>query len=285
MTFYEITMKIVPDDGVKLFTGVMKVESNNTISEFYQTPGNIPILDTTSVIGTIPNNPTYTVGTGFGSGGIYLTTVGNIRTDVDATVYVIYNFGGLVKSNSETDITSTIVSITVVSGCFNEGTKILCLNNKKEEYVPIEQLRKGDVVKSYKYGYRKIELIGKNKMINNSTNFRQCMYTMKKTDTNELIEDLTVTGGHSILVDDLGENKELNEQLLNGQQMIEDKYLLLSAVSNKFEKVTDTNEYTYYHFILENNGNDEERFGVWANGVLTETPNKNFFVSCGLILL
>ena len=40
------------------------------------------------------------------------------------------------------------------------------------------------------------------------------MYKMEKTETNGLIEDLIVTGGHSILVDDLGEQKELNEQMI-----------------------------------------------------------------------
>jgi hypothetical protein len=60
--------------------------------------------------------------------------------------------------------------------------------------------------------------------------------------------------------------------------MIEDKYLLLAAASDKFEKVINTDTYTYYHFVLENNGNDDEQFGVWANGVLTETMSKNFFL-------
>ena len=65
--------------------------------------------------------------------------------------------------------------------CFNEGTKILCLNKKfEEEYIPIENLRKGDLVKSYKHGYRKIELIGKNPMINNPEKFNECMYKMEK---------------------------------------------------------------------------------------------------------
>ena len=42
--------------------------------------------------------------------------------------------------------------------CFNKGTKILCLNkNFEEEYIPIENLNKNDLVKSYKNGYRKID--------------------------------------------------------------------------------------------------------------------------------
>jgi len=162
--------------------------------------------------------------------------------------------------------------------CFNEGTKILCLNkNLEEEYIPIENLRKGDLVKSYKHGYRKIDLIGKNPMINNPERFNECMYKMEKTDDTGLIEDLIVTGGHSILVDDLGVLKEENDKIFGSTPMIDDKYLLLSAVSKDFKKLENTNLYTYYHFILENNGNDDERFGVWANGILTETPSKNQF--------
>jgi hypothetical protein len=164
--------------------------------------------------------------------------------------------------------------------CFNEGTKILCLNKQlEEEYVAIENLRKGDFVKSYKHGYRRIDLIGKNVMMNNPELFVSCMYKMKKTDENGLLEDLIVTGAHSILVDDLGSFKEENEKLFNGKTYkIDDKYLLMAAVSSDFEKIEGTDKYTYYHFILENNGNNDERFGVWANGVLSETPSKDFYI-------
>lgn len=174
-------------------------------------------------------------------------------------------------------------NITPVSepSCFNEGTKILCLNNNfEEEYIPIEYLQKGHLVKSYKHGYRKIDLIGNNPMINNPENFCGCMYKMEKTYDNGLIEDLILTGGHSILVDDLGSFKEENDKLFGSSQMIDDKYLLLSSVSDKFVKLDNTNLYTYYHFILENNGNDDdERFGVWANGILVETPTKKQFTN------
>ena len=56
--------------------------------------------------------------------------------------------------------------------------------------------------------------------------------------------------------------------------------LLLSAVSDQFVKLDNTDPYIYYHFILENNGNDDDdRFGVWANGILVETPTKKQFTN------
>jgi hypothetical protein len=107
---------------------------------------------------------------------------------------------------------------------------------------------------------------------------------MAKTPSNGLIDDLIVTGYHSILVDDLGEHKELNDQRL-GSQIIDGKHLLLASVSKDFIKINDEKPYTYYHFIVENNGDNNERFGVWANGVLTETPSKNTFLGKNFILL
>jgi hypothetical protein len=100
---------------------------------------------------------------------------------------------------------------------------------------------------------------------------------MVKTEENELIEDLIVTGGHAILVDDLGEYEEKNEELL-GDIKIDDKYLLLCSLSDKFEKIVDNEIYEYYHLSLENDNNNDRRFGIWANGILTETVSKNQFL-------
>jgi hypothetical protein len=199
---------------------------------------------------------------------------------------VIYKSGTFWEANLRSLSGFAVLNNKDTNACFNEGTKILCLNKKfEEEYIPIENLRKGDLVKSYKHGYRKIELIGTHHMINNPNKILECMYKMEKTNENGLIEDLIVTGGHSILVDDLGENKDENEKIFKGTQIIDDKYLLLSCVSKDFKKLENNNLYNYYHFVLENSGNNEERYGVWANGILTETPSKNFFISAIDILL
>ena len=199
-------------------------------------------------------------------------------------------------TNSFNDLSSTWKTIstyyrTVITSpeptCFNEGTKILCLNKYlDEEYIPVEKLEKGVFVKTYNHGYRKIDLIGKNTMKNNPNKFTDCMYKMKKTPENELVEDLIITGGHSILVDDLLEYKEENDEKFYGRTpKIDNKYLLLAAVSRDFIKLEDTNIYTYYHFTLENDGDDDERFGVWANGILADTPSKNDFLKNNYILL
>ena len=177
----------------------------------------------------------------------------------------------------------TIVTIYlyVSPACYNKGTKILCLNKQfEEEYLPIENFKKGDIVKTYKHGYRKITAISSSAIINNPNMWNHCMYKMVKTEQNGLLEDLIVTGNHTILVDDLVNYKKKNDILFLGKTpKIDDKYLLLAAVSNNFKKIEDVKLYTYYHFILENNGDDEQRFGVWANGMLSETPSKTFFIN------
>jgi hypothetical protein len=82
-----------------------------------------------------------------------------------------------------------------------------------------------------------------------------------------------------LLVDDLGEYKAENDRIFGGiTHQMEDKYLLLSCVSNDFVKLDNKDVYTYYHLLVKNNGDNDERFGVWANGLLMETPSKNYCI-------
>lgn len=164
--------------------------------------------------------------------------------------------------------------------CFDESTEILCLNENLEEvYVPISQLTKGHMVKSFGHGYRKIDYIHKGTLINNVNDFRSCMFVLPKNET--MTKDLIVTGGHSILVDTMTEKENAkNLEFFGGNKFeIDSKHLLLASASSKFTPLQDTNVHTYYHFILENDGDDNVRYGVWANGVLTETPSKFFFLN------
>ena len=174
----------------------------------------------------------------------------------------------------------TTTSFTYDANCFNKGTKILCLNkNFKDEYVAIENLTKGDMVKSYKHGYRAIAGIISGTIKNNPVSYLSSMYKMLKTEENGLLEDLIITGGHALLVDDLGEQTEKNCKMYNNCTFkIDDKFMLLSGACTDFNVLEDTDTYTYYHFYLENDGDDTQRFGVWANNLLVETPNKEYFL-------
>jgi hypothetical protein len=167
-----------------------------------------------------------------------------------------------------------------VSGiaCFNRDTKILVLNNNLEEvYVAIQNLRIGDKVKTYLHGYKQIKKIGKGQLLNDPTIPEHCMFKMEKTDTNGLIEDLIVTGGHGIMVDELTESQTNIQENKKFNQTIDDKTLLLASFSDDFQAVINTDVYTYYHFMLENDGDRDKRYGVYANGLLVETPSENFY--------
>jgi len=217
------------------------------------------------------------------------TTDGVTFTDTRVTIfpniypvspyYILTNNGNNVVIPSNDMSNEYDVSLQFTNAlCFNEGTKILCMNQQLEdEYVPIEHLQIGDFVKTYKHGYRKVSKTIQGFLINNPKKWNMCMYKMAKTESNGLIEDLIVTGGHSLLVDSLSDAEIAKYKEMGiphfANETIDKKHLVLSCVSDQFTPMPDNKCYKYYHLLLENNDDEEERFGIWANGVLTETPN------------
>ena len=161
--------------------------------------------------------------------------------------------------------------------CFNKGTQILSVDN---QYIPIENLKKGDLVKIYKsdgsHVYKKVDLIGYNTMINDPLKNNRCMYRMIKTKKNKLIDDLLITGYHSVLIDNFRHLK--NEP----SHKIEDKCLRYAFMCSDFVPENNTNTYTYYHLTLESEDEDE-RFGIYANGLLVETTCKKYFEKATLL--
>jgi len=181
----------------------------------------------------------------------------------------------------------SLVSVSVLQGitstlaCFLIGTKILCLNKDLEEvYIPIEDLNDEYLIKTYLHGYKKIKSIGKSVITNNPNDMNFCMFKLNSKD--DLMDDLYITGGHSILVDDLNEY-EIKEHLLKWPELkkIDDKNLLLAGLSDKFEKICDTNEYEVYHIVCEDEGDENKQYGIYANGILAESISdlnfKQFF--------
>jgi len=206
---------------------------------------------------------------------LWATTIGN--ETLNNTGYIIS------PSNvAQQNVVFNIIPLSSDPSCFNYNTKILSLTKYLEEkYIPIQDLQKGDYIKTYLHGYKKIDCIGSNDMINNinKNELYACMYVMKKSTKNELIEDLIITGSHSILVDNLTKEEAEKQDNLKFNVKIDNKYLLLACVSNKFIKLEELQLYTYYHFTLENDGDDNKRYGVWSNGILSEIPSKNQFIT------
>ena len=134
----------------------------------------------------------------------------------------------------------------------------------------------GDFVKSYLQGYRKVSRVIKGSFVNNPKDdgAANCMYIMKKTQDNGLIEDLTLTRNHGVLVEKLTEDEEKKVDK-NNLPIIDGLLSIITAQSDTFEKVMDSNVYKYYHFSLDGDGDNDRRFGVYANGVLVETPSNN----------
>lgn len=153
------------------------------------------------------------------------------------------------------------------SVCYLMGTNILCFIDNVEIYIPIENIRKGTLVKTYNHGYIPVKLIGKRNMINDPSMSHNCLYKMKETG-------LTITGGHFILVDELPQSLKLKYDFYNENHKIEDKYILIACDSDLFDPVINRNEYTVYHLCLESESNTNH-YGIYAEGVLSESTSEN----------
>ena len=151
--------------------------------------------------------------------------------------------------------------------CFDESTKILCLRDDKEEQVLVSELKEGDLVVTYKHGALPILKIGKATLLFNSNpDYRQTMYRLKKTD--EMIDDLLVTGRHGILLDDWSTHVTEESRSHEPHTKIDDKVLLSAGYCNLFTAEKEPKTHTIYHFALEG---EQRRYGIYANGALMET--------------
>ena len=156
--------------------------------------------------------------------------------------------------------------------CFKKGTKILSEN---DVYIPIEELKIGDLVKTYKHGYQKIIGIANSRLCDYPRNTLNQLYTYSREKNPELIEDLHLTGGHSLLLDTLTEEESNSMNQIHwpdDEYMVEDKYKLLAHLSHDICIAAEQNV-DIYHFTLEppENARLSYVYGVYANGVLAES--------------
>jgi hypothetical protein len=137
-------------------------------------------------------------------------------------------------------------------------------------------------VKTHKHGYKKVKYLIKTKMINSSKKTINKLYVMRKTEKNELIEDLYVTGSHALLKDELSEKEEKRmDNLLtifkdvNYEKMIDDKHKVLACFDKRFEECNEEGYFNIYHIVLEDENGIYNNYGIYANGILAESTMEN----------
>jgi hypothetical protein len=164
--------------------------------------------------------------------------------------------------------------------CFKEGTKILCKINNSEVYIPIEYIEEDTLVKTYKHGFKKCKLNVREKMVNTVAHSVNNLYCLSKNNNSNLIEDLYITGSHSMLYSMLSiRNKQAMYHLIKTYNTtfdikintkIDDKYKLIAYYDKSFKEVRKEMTTFIHHLVLENE-NKNLNYGIYANGVLTES--------------
>jgi hypothetical protein len=182
----------------------------------------------------------------------------------------------------QTNPTTKIIAYMSIDGppssqvvCFKEGSKIL--TNKG--YIPIENLRKGDLVKTLIHDYKAIDMIGKSEIYHPALQERihDQLYKCSQSKYPEIFEPLIITGHHSILVNDFvsDEQREKTRKELGRIFITDDNYRLPACVDERASVYETPGNYTIYHLALEND-NYYMNYGIYANGLLVETCSKRY---------
>ena len=162
--------------------------------------------------------------------------------------------------------------------CFMRGTQILCYRAEEEVYLPIEDLRKGDLVKTFRNGYLPIHMIGTSSLSNPGDDERTTgrLYKCSKELYPGLFDDLYITGCHSILVPALTEDQWENTKDMLGDVYITDNHFRLMACLDEKAQPFQKNAFIdIFHIALENE-DYYMNYGVYANGLLVETCSKRY---------
>lgn len=266
------------------------IGSNNNYIMKYDNNGNLinQYFITTLVPGyfinfSINNNYFYTLEYENSSGKSYLRKY-NINGNYIETIYTFIGTSSGITFDSNNNLYITQNNSVLKSSstppptpiCFHEDTLILSVTDKfDEKYIPIKNLKKGDLIKTYRHGYKKIEILGKSTIFNSGDNQRikDRLYLCKKDNYENLFQDLIITGCHSILVDKLTDeqhNKIMN--ILGDIYVTDGKNRLLSCVDEKSIPFEKEGTFTIYHIALEHE-NIYCNYGIYANGLLVESTS------------
>jgi hypothetical protein len=171
--------------------------------------------------------------------------------------------------------------------CFLEGTKILVQSEKGEDgYLPIEDIKAGDKVWTYQWGYIPVAKNGYLVLDYQKTNPNKGnrLYSYSTETLDGLLEELVLTGYHSVLVPYFTDKQREETRKLFGKIYITDKLARLAVcLDERAQLYEKEGQYKVYHLALENE-DYYTNYGILANGMLTETTSLRMFEEGGFII-
>jgi hypothetical protein len=170
--------------------------------------------------------------------------------------------------------------------CLLENTEIETISG----YVKIQDIKKGDLIKTQSGKYKPILHLGSGSIdLNYKNNEFETRVVLKDTfGKNQPIQDLYMTRMHALLfsgeIENLtNERYEKEKKYYENILKIEGYNKLLALHCNKCEytnfkemQVKFNGKSNYYNIVLVSN-DDNEEFGIFAEGILVETCSKNWF--------
>ena len=189
--------------------------------------------------------------------------------DSEGSFYTV----NMVTTNGVSNSQIIKVFTPAVIACFKEDS--LILTNKG--YCPVQDLRKGDLIKTMNHEFLPINMIGCREINHLATDehIKDQLYKCSKEEYPQLVEDLILTGCHSILVNEfssLEERKKVKE-MNGGLFRTENVFRLPACLDNRACVYEIKGKYKVYHLALEN-VNDYSNYGIYANGLLVESCSK-----------
>uniref|UniRef100_A0A6C0JF28 Hedgehog/Intein (Hint) domain-containing protein n=1 Tax=viral metagenome TaxID=1070528 RepID=A0A6C0JF28_9ZZZZ len=277
-TRYYIRLTL-PDSGdLVIFTGFFDVDdSTHIVQTFYDS------INPTVDIRSTGNNggPTYLYYPGwlcFDGGGCNITSFPYLYGATTGD-YNMYGNTGFSTGNFVNGIGNITYEFSLIpySGfpCFKEGTMILT----DKGYRSIQELRKGDLIETYKHGLKPIDMIGKRPLhhVCSEERIKDQLYVCRVDQYPEITEELVITGCHSVLVDRYvdQEQRSMVTETLGKIYLTDGKARLPACVDKRATVYEKKGTYTIYHIALEHD-DYFMNYGVYANGLLVETSSKRY---------
>jgi len=167
-------------------------------------------------------------------------------------------------------------SVSTVYPCFLQGSKILRFNPEtyQDDYIPVEKLRKGDLIPTAESGYQPIHSIGYKTIPNPKTDINPSnrLYKFSNKSCQTVFEPLYITGEHCTLHRKISKEKlELIKTHMGDVYITEEFYRMPALLDDRAEPYDrEDTPVTIWHFALEND-NVAHNYGVYANGLLVES--------------